>query len=157
MRAAMSGNDSIPSAQEYVCRCDIEVRFSDLDAMGHVNNAAYITYFEIARTHLMQTLGRIQGKVTNPAEVFPFILLDVSCRFLAPVAFGQHLVAHIRTGKVGTKSFAFHYLLTDRESGQAVATGESMQVYYDYAAGRSDAVPPEFRAGLERFAGPVST
>ena len=34
----------------------IEVRFRDLDALGHVNNAVYLTYFEIARLHYCKHL-----------------------------------------------------------------------------------------------------
>jgi acyl-CoA thioesterase FadM len=33
----------------------IQVRFSDLDALGHVNNVTYFTYFEIARVKYLDT------------------------------------------------------------------------------------------------------
>lgn len=150
----MGKNESSPPPEAFGCSCEIEVRFRDLDAMGHVNNAAYLTYFEIARTHLMTELGRCDA-ASAPEDVFPFILLWISCRFLAPVSLGQGIVAHIRTSHIGGKSFGFQYLLTDRDSGHPVAAGESTQVCYDYAAGRTVPVPAGLRADLERYLGPA--
>ena len=45
------------NADDFHCRCDLQVRCGDPDAMGHVNNATYLTYFEVARTAYMQQLG----------------------------------------------------------------------------------------------------
>ena len=34
----------------------IQVRFSDIDAMGHVNNAVYLSYFELARVYYFEKI-----------------------------------------------------------------------------------------------------
>ncbi|MBU0987706.1 MAG: acyl-CoA thioesterase, partial [Proteobacteria bacterium] len=59
---------------------DIEVRFRDLDAMGHVNNAVYFTYFEEGRKNFSH-------QVFNLSELseFTFIMAHIRCDFLKPV------------------------------------------------------------------------
>lgn len=141
-----------PKPEEFRFSCDIEVRFRDLDANAHVNNAVYATYFEVARTGYMKALG-LDGSAEDGAALFPFIMLDVYCRFVAPVVFGDVVVAHLRTASIGTKSFVFEYLLTRRGDGAAVAVGSSTQVYYDYRAQRTLPVPAELGARIERLEG----
>lgn len=138
-----------PRPEDFRFHCDIEVRFRDLDAMGHVNNAVYATFFEVARTGYAKALG-LAG---SGRELFPFIMLDIHCRFVAPAVLGDTLVAHLRTASVGTKSFVFEYLVTRRNDGAVVATGSSTQVYYDYQQQRTLPVPPEYRERLERLEG----
>ena len=141
----------LPSPDEFHVFCDIEVRFRDLDAMGHVNNAVYFTYLEMARTQYMRALGYTRSGQSALSLDFPFILAEISCRYLAAAMLGQNLRAHIRTTRIGGKSFEFEYLVTDRETGQALAAGESAQVYYDYDAAEARPVSEEFRAKVEQL------
>ena len=148
----MSARQSVPRAKDFRTRFDIEVRFRDLDAMGHVNNAVYATYFEVARLGYVKAMGYadFEGDV---ADLQPFIMLDIQCRFLAQVGLDEGLVVHIRTVSIGTKSFAFEYLITRRKDGTAVTTGRSTQVYYSYQEQKTLAVPKDFRDRIERLEG----
>lgn len=106
----------------------IDVRFRDLDAMGHVNNAVFFTYFEEGRLALFNS--------ASPGDKFPgfdFILAHISCDYLKPVTIDDRLALQIRVGKIGGKSFTFDYTVLDRnETGAIYATGKSVQVCYDY-------------------------
>lgn len=148
----MSIREAVPRAEDFRFRCDIEVRFRDLDAMGHVNNAVYATYFEVARLGYVAALGHADpgGGVV---ELQPFIMLDIHCRFLAQVGFGEPLVVHLRTVSIGTRSFAFEYLITRRKDGTAVATGRTTQVCFSYAEQKTLPVPQAFRDRIERLEG----
>ncbi len=146
---AMERRDAVPEPSDFRVACELEVRFRDLDAMGHVNNAVYATYFEIARTAYVHALGLDSGGEVELADRFPFIMLDLYCRFLSAATLNDRLRAHVRTSKVGRTSFRFEYLITSLTDGRAIAVGHSTQVYYDYRAGRSREVPPELRAAIE--------
>ena len=79
----------------------VNVRFRDLDAMGHVNNAVFFTYFEEGRLAFFTS--------TSPEKKFPgfdFILAHTSCDYLKPVTVNDRLVLQIRVAKIGGKSFA---------------------------------------------------
>lgn len=134
----------LPDEESFPVRCDIEVRFRDLDALGHVNNAVYITYLEMARVSYMKRLGHAQlGE--DPGRVFPFLLLDVFCRYHSPVVLGERLRVFIRCSRTGKSSFEFEYLVKCLEDGRLVASGRSTQVHYDYAAGRTSPLPDWLR------------
>ena len=131
----------------------LAVRFRDCDPMGHVNNAVYLTYFEVGREGYFDALGLDAEEGRSLAEQFPFVVAEASCRFLAPARIDAELQVHVRTTRVGGKSFTIEYLVTDRNSSRALACGETVQVYYDYEAGRPAPVSEDLRARLERLEG----
>ncbi|MGD8441285.1 MAG: thioesterase family protein [Holophagae bacterium] len=147
----MSPGDELSSAAEFPVSCEVDVRFVDIDAMGHVNNANYATYFEEARVAYFRTA--LPGEVANRQldRAFPFVLLDLYCRYLSPVRAGEVLEVGIRLSRLGGKSFDFEYLITARADGRAVATGRTTQVYYNYAEQHTEPVPEDLRAAFARI------
>lgn len=83
---------------------DITVRFRDIDSMGHVNNAVFLTYFEEGRKDFLESVL----EVVNP-EDYPFILAHISCDFLRPVKLGDRVSLQTWIGEIGEKSFRFKY------------------------------------------------
>src|SRR5437867_7846438 len=81
-------------------------RFRDTDAMGHVNNAVYVTYLEVARQHYWR---RIAGNVDYGSV--PFILAHVTIDFRAEALVSDVLLVGIRCDWIGDKSFAFGYAI----------------------------------------------
>lgn len=133
----------------------VEVRFRDLDAMGHVNNAVYLTYFETARSAYYR---RLTGKKLKALEEFDFILAEVTCSFRSSAYFGETLVVSLGVTEVGTRSFVFDYEVTEEDSNRLVATGRSVQVMYDYAAKKTKPIPPELREKMVELEGrPIAT
>ncbi len=123
-------------------------RFRDTDAMGHINNAVYVTYLEVARQEYWRRLAGAPdyGRV-------PFILAHVSIDFRSEALVHEALEVGIRCDWVGAKSFAFAYELRERDSGRLVVEATSVQVCYDYAAKKTLPCPPELRARLQALEG----
>src|SRR5512138_653716 len=117
---------------------ELPVRFRDCDAMGHVNNAVYLTYFEVARGELWRRLA----DPWKPGD-FPFILAEVTVSFRSPARYGETLRVSIGVDKLGTKSWLFTYRIDEASSGREVASGRSVQVYYDYATGSTLPIPDQ--------------
>jgi acyl-CoA thioester hydrolase len=139
-------SDSVP------VRVTLDIRWRDLDALGHVNNAVYLTYFEQAR------LGYIKALVGDQAEIdrrtllprdFQFIMAEVTCHYRSPATLGDQLQVAIHVSKVGHKSFVFEYRIIDEVAERLVAEGCSTQVWYDYGAGISIPVPEEVVTQME--------
>ena len=108
------------------------VRFRDLDAMGHVNNAVFSTYLEQARFRFLEHLG-----LARIDDEPPLILARVEVDFRSPATFGDVVEIGVRSGGVGTKSFTLEYEL--RVGERLVAEARSVQVGYDY--GREETRP----------------
>jgi acyl-CoA thioester hydrolase len=121
------------------------VRFRDLDAMGHVNNAVFLTYLEQARFHFLEHLG-----LARVEEEPPLILARVEIDFRAPAEFGEDVAIGVRAGRVGTKSFELEFEL--RVGRRLVAEARSVQVGYDYAGMQTRELEPSWRDALARTA-----
>lgn len=141
--------ESLPD--QFRCRTETTVRFRDLDAMGHVNNAVYFTYFEMGRTAYMHAIGFDLQKNGVLYDIFPFILGEISCQFIAAASLDQRLYIYVRTPHLGKKSFEFAYLITDAVTNKPIATGRSVQVCYDYPNARSQEIPASLREGIVRY------
>ena len=128
----------------------IQVRFRDMDAMGHVNNAVYLTYLEMGRIAYYTTLF---GPNVS-ARDFNFILAHVEVDFRSPVHLGEEIFIGTRVERVGNQSFHFTYEIREGATGRLVAEAKSVQVMYDYQRQQTmSAIPEEFVARLEALEG----
>ena len=124
----------------------IEVRFRDCDAMGHVNNAVYLTYFEQARIVLADTLG-LRRSLEQAG--LGLILAHASCDYKAQVVFGDVLDVGVAVTAIGRSSFTGEYEIRRVKDDSVVATGKSVQVVFDYTDGKTTVIPDVFREKLE--------
>jgi len=118
----------------------LEVRWRDLDPMGHVNNAVYFSYLEQARVHYLRELGVVSAA---PAGI-GFILADASCQFKSPLELGERVTIHTRVSRMHNSSFVFEYR-AGGEDGRLVATARTVQVCYDYQAQQPIPIPDKWR------------
>jgi acyl-CoA thioester hydrolase len=139
--------DSRLPSPGYRVHCPVEVRFRDCDPMGHVNNAVYLTYLEIARFAYWKAaeIDRLGGDVS-------YIMARVEIDFRAAAVPGDVLDVGVSVTGIGRRSFSMAYEIRDR-NGRLVSSATSVQVMYDYAAGASVPVPDAVRARLGEFEG----
>lgn len=133
---------------EYVVSKDIEVRFRDTDAMGHVNNAVYLSYLEFARQTYWQ---RFEGG-HDYAKV-PFVVASLRIDFRSPLHVHEVARVFVRTTWISRSSFGMEYTVRERDGGRIVVDAESIQVTYDYGKQRAMPVPDWLRRELERVEG----
>jgi acyl-CoA thioester hydrolase len=117
------------------------VRFRDLDAMGHVNNAVFATYVEQARIEYLRRLGVLDGPL-----YMGMILARLELDFLAPAQPQGEVEIGVRASRSGTKSFDLEYEL--EQEGRAIARATTVLVAYDYEHARSVALPERWRERL---------
>jgi len=135
----------------------IEVRFSDTDAMGHVNNAVYLTYFELARAGYYQAVtGRVFETLAETDR--SLIMAHARVEYRAPTFFGENVVVACRAAWRSRSSFSLEYRLaaaedSPRGGGRLLADGETIQVAYDYAGRRATGLDPGLVRALEAYEG----
>ncbi|HEU5098030.1 MAG TPA: acyl-CoA thioesterase [Roseiflexaceae bacterium] len=125
----------------------IEVSFRDLDAMGHVNNAVYLTYLETARIKFLMELFDLNG-----LRELPVIMAEVTCTYKTPAFFGERLGVGVGVSRFGAKSFDMAYRVVAGD-GRLVALAKTVQVMYDYAAAQTIALSESFKQKVRAFQG----
>jgi acyl-CoA thioester hydrolase len=130
------------------------VRFGDLDAMRHVNNVAFLTFFEDAR---VQYLSQLIGNDPTTRRGFGLIFAECRINYRAPAFYDEEIRTSLRPGDIGRSSarieFAMHAVADER----LLAEGYGTVVGYDYAAGRSMPLPDDLKAALTAVGGSATT
>ena len=122
----------------------ISVRFNDIDAMGHVNNAVIFTYFEEGRKALFY-----DAFSESVPGGFNFMVAHLECDYILPVRLEDRLLLTMWVTAIGTKSFGLAYALMDvADVNRIFAKGSSAQVCYDYRQRQSVPVPQTLKKAL---------
>lgn len=126
----------------------LEVRYGDLDPQGHVNNAAFLTYFEQARVRYLTELG-LFATDQSFADI-GVIIADIHIRYIAPVSWGTALKVGVRTVAIGNKSLTLDQCVMNDATQQMHATGTVVLVAYDYHSHATILVPNVWRETISR-------
>lgn len=124
---------------------DVEVRFRDLDPMGHAHHSLPLIFFEEARARYWR---EVTGRGT---ESVGYIMGEVHVRYHERVRFPGTVRVGVRTTRLGTKSFDMEYEVRRAEDDTLLVTGRSVQVLYDYARGESRPMDDDLRRRLAGF------
>ncbi|NRA10846.1 MAG: acyl-CoA thioesterase [Crocinitomicaceae bacterium] len=120
----------------------IQVRFSDLDVLGHVNNNVYLSFFEIARVHYFgHMLGENWNWTTNGV-----ILAKNNVEYLKPVLLSHEPYVTLFVDYIGTKSFSLNYEL--HVNGKLHTTGGSTLVCFDASINETISIPEVMKEEL---------
>ena len=117
----------------------IELRFADLDAYGHVNNATYFTLLETARTKLLQ-----DQFIEFMDQGLLFLVVKAECEYKKPMALKDSLIVSLEMVRVGNSSFDIEYELHN-DKGTTFARAKTVMVCYDGRAQKPVRMPESFK------------
>jgi acyl-CoA thioester hydrolase len=123
----------------------IQIRFSDVDMMGHVNNAVYLSYFETARMNFLVSEVGLKWDWFKKG----IVLRKNEIEYLEPIMLSDIVDVEVKPETIGNTSFTLEY--TIRVGDKIKCKGESRLVCFDYSEKATVPVYPEFRKAFERF------
>jgi acyl-CoA thioester hydrolase len=121
------------------------VRYGDLDTMRHLNNVAFVQFFESARVAFMHDLFP-EHDPTDPAA-FPVVLAEVHLAYRAPGYLDDDIRTSVRPADLQRSSFRVEFEM--RAGERLLAEGYGVYVGYDYVAERAQPLADEVRGRLE--------
>jgi acyl-CoA thioester hydrolase len=138
---------SLINIVDYKHSTAIQIRFVDIDKMGHVNNATILSYFEIARTNFFDD---IIGQQDNWFER-GLIIAHTDIDYYNPVYLRDDVKAYVRITKTGTKSFDVEHLLVKTVNKEDIicAIATSVLVCMDYTKRQTIEIPAEWKEKLK--------
>ena len=124
---------------------EVQVRFRDIDAMGHVNNAVYATYVEQARTEYFHRV------LDTGLDAVSTVLASLELSYEQPILLDQSVTVTINVPELGRSSLPMEYeILAD---GERAATAKSVQVFLNSETGEPYPIPERFRERITEFEG----
>jgi acyl-CoA thioester hydrolase len=128
-------------------RTPLQVRFRDIDAFGHVNNAVFFSYVEMARIRYLLDVLEVEADFST----LPLILARVELDFRSPVFFGDELEVGTRVDRIGRTSFSMSHRVTAGPDRRLVADVSTVLVTYAYDSASPIRVPDEWRARMGAY------
>ena len=127
----------------------IQIRFKDVDAMGHVNNANHFTYFELARVHYF---NEVVNETINWSKQ-GIILAHMEIDYRTPILLTDEVWVYSGVIRFGAKSFELGYQIVRIIKGEEViaAEGKSVQVCFDYETNQTISVPELWKEKVEAY------
>jgi acyl-CoA thioester hydrolase len=130
----------------------IQVRFKDVDMMGHINNADYFSYVEVARLKYYDT---VIGADSDWHDQHGLIMAHFEINFLKAASFDDMISVYTRCSKLGKKSFELEWKIVSESNEQetTLADGKTVIVCYDYNSALTVEIPPDRKQMIKEFDG----
>ena len=137
----------ISNLDSFKYKTSIDLRFADVDMMGHVNNAVYFTYMEIGRTKYWKHAINWDWQITG------VIIRQASIDYILPIFLGDKIIMYVRTSRIGKTSFDLEYLIVKDVNGKEVtcSKGKTVCVAFDYNSKVPAPIPDKERNKMIEF------
>ena len=134
----------IPSPEVFTNRLPIQIRFSDVDVIGHVNNIIFFAYYDTGKAAFMT--GLLGRKISwNEVDT---VVANVDCAFIAPIFYGEKIEVLTTCVAIHDKSFRLLQMIRNSESGEVKSVCETVMVSFDPNTQKSAPLSEEWREKL---------
>ncbi len=125
----------------------VQLRFNDVDILGHVNNIVYFALYDLAKAKYMETI--MNGMVDW--QRVESVIANVNCSYIKQIKFGEEMEVKTRCIHLGDRSFTLRQCLVEVPTQEIRSICDTVMVCFDPSTGRSAPMKPEFRKAIESF------
>lgn len=138
----------LPPLSEFDHSVDLQIRFNDIDILGHLNNTVYFSFFDTGKAYFFNKLmdGKMNWKRVES------VIANIDCAYVSPIFFGEQVEVWTRCKWVHEKSFCLQQIIIEKGNGDLKAAAETVMVSFDPDTNQSREVPRQWREALERSA-----
>ena len=127
-------------------RMPAQLRFSDVDRFGHVNNSVYFSLFDMCKTRYFHD---VVG--TDIFDRMAPVVVHIEANFISPVFFPDEIVIETATTRIGNKSFTLLQRALNERTGEVKCYSETVMVMMDTVRNESVELPANFRAAVSGY------
>ncbi len=126
----------------------IQIRFSDVDLLGHVSNTVYPSYYDFGKQNYIESiLGNLNWNEES------IVGASTKIDYLKPVFLHNEILVQTKIAKIGTKSLTFEQQVTRKDTKEIMSTCTAVVVCYNPRTQESMVVPDEWRKKITNFEG----
>ena len=139
----------LPPLELFHNRVPVQLRFNDVDVLGHVNNTVYFSFYDTGKAHYFTA---VRGEQMDWKHV-DTVIANVNCSYIAPIFFRDKIEVLTTCLSISEKSFRLLQMLREINTGEIKSVCETIMVCFDISTGKSVAVAEEWRRQLSDFEG----
>lgn len=138
-----------PNLDEFRAWTDIQLRFNDIDILGHVNNTVYFSFYDTGKARYLEAVreSRIDWRKVES------VIVNIDCAFIHPTFFGEEIRVYTRCESLSDKSFRLMQVIADKNTKQIKSMCETVMVCFNPETGESMEIPDSLRRDFCRFEG----
>lgn len=137
---------NLPSLDEFRHRTDLQIRFSDVDVLGHVNNTVYMAFYDTGKAAYFTDV--LQERIRwDKVET---VIANIDCAFVAPIFYGEKMAVYTKVTSISDKSFRLLQVLANTETAQIKSACETVMVSFDATTQKVADMPEKWREALTR-------
>ena len=137
--------NELPSLDIFKHSLPLQIRFTDVDVLGHVNNTVYLAFYDTGKAAFMtETLGK-----TIKWNEVDTVVANIDCAFMAPIFFGEDIEVLTACTSVHDKSFRLLQLIREKNTGQIKSMCETVMVSFDSKTQKAMPLSDEWRQKLK--------
>ncbi|MBO4965071.1 MAG: acyl-CoA thioesterase [Muribaculaceae bacterium] len=140
---------NLPDISEFRHHYDLQIRFSDVDILGHVNNTVYLAFYDTGKAHYFRDVRKSSFDWSDVETV----IANVNCAFVSPIVFGEEVEVLTRCEEIHDKSFKLLQVLREKNTGEVKSVCETVMVGYDVKEKQSMPISREWRESFEQYEG----
>lgn len=145
-----SANPKVPAAQFPFRHCKkVQIRFMDIDMLGHLNNNVYLAFMDLAKVDYFAT---IEGSMPDMRH-FNMVVVHIDIDFYAPTFFGEKVEVWSTVTKIGARSLHMEQRLVESDSGETRAIGKVVMSGFDPATNKSLPINDYWRNAIADYEG----
>lgn len=137
----------IPSLDLFHNRLPLQLRFNDVDVLGHVNNTVYFSFYDTGKAHYMTKV--LQRKMDWKSV--DTVIANVNCAYIAPIFFGEDVEVLTTCTHLSEKSFKLLQMIREVNTGEVKSLCETIMVCYNPATKTSHPLPEDWRKKFTDF------
>ncbi|MCM1319614.1 MAG: acyl-CoA thioesterase [Muribaculaceae bacterium] len=139
--------EELPDKSQFKHHVDLQIRFNDIDILGHLNNTVYFSFYDTGKAYYLEA---VEGGHINWQRV-ESVVANVDCAFINPIFFGTEIEVYTKCEHLGERSFTLFQMIADKKTDEIKSVCRSIMVSIDPDTKRSVPLPRKWREGITAY------
>lgn len=143
-------NEKIPQPDyEFHHRQPIQIRFNDIDLLGHLNNALYFQFMDLAKVSYFK---QFTGDRYDWSKI-GLVVAHIDVDFIAPTFINDNIEVLTAVASISRSSLVLDQRVVEKDTGEVKCIAHTVMVNFDPSVGRSFPISDEWRSRLSSYEG----
>ncbi len=139
--------DTLPRPEEFSHRSPLQIRFNDVDILGHVNNTVYLSFYDTGKALYFQAVKKGKMNFRNVETV----IANVDCAYIEPIYFGEEIEVFTKLQELGRHHIVLRQMIYETSKAKVKSVCDTVMVYIDKETLTPINVPQQWAALFKEY------